>query len=105
MSYAASQIRTHLSRDVHMAASDQTILEAAITMPKLGIGGLPDAEGDNCSVELGETIRTVECRRVDVLGGASLHEYDGRMSSQIKAEHVTAGAAVAGMNVAENRAS
>ncbi len=42
---------------------------------------------------------------MDVLGEASLNEYGGRMSSQIKPEDVTVGAAAVGMAIAEDRAS
>ncbi|USQ74118.1 hypothetical protein NF552_22220 (plasmid) [Roseomonas mucosa] len=54
---------------------------------------------------LGETIPVAVGRYVDVLGEASLNEYGGRMSSQIKPEDVTVGAAAVGMAIAEDRAS
>jgi len=47
MSYPAPKVRDHMSHDVHMAAPDQTIREAASAMAKLGIGALPVAQGDN----------------------------------------------------------
>ena len=47
MSYAAPKVRDHMSRDVHMAAPEQIIREAATAMARLGVGVLPVAEGDN----------------------------------------------------------
>jgi CBS domain-containing protein len=47
MSYAAPKVRDHMSHDVHMAAPDQTIREAAGAMAKLGVGVLPVADGDD----------------------------------------------------------
>jgi CBS domain-containing protein len=42
----APKVRDRMSRDVRLAAPDQTIREAARAMAELGIGALPVAEGD-----------------------------------------------------------
>ena len=46
MSDASPKVRDRMSRDVRLAAPDQTIREAARAMAELGVGALPVADGD-----------------------------------------------------------
>jgi CBS domain-containing protein len=46
MSGASPKVRDRMSRDVRLAAPDQTIQEAARAMAELGVGALPVADGD-----------------------------------------------------------
>lgn len=54
---------------------------------------------------LGEAIQAAEGRFLDVMGEASLNEYGGRVSIQVKPEDVMVGAAVAGAAIAADRAA
>ncbi len=46
MSDTSPKVRDRMSRDVRLAAPDQTIREAARAMAELGVGALPVADGD-----------------------------------------------------------
>ena len=46
MSGASPKVCDRMSRDVRLAAPDQTIREAARAMAELGVGALPVADGD-----------------------------------------------------------
>jgi CBS domain-containing protein len=46
MSDTSPKVRDRMSRDVRLAAPDQTVREAARAMAELGVGALPVADGD-----------------------------------------------------------